>query len=210
MKVCTKCKSKKDISDFGIDNTKKDGLTSWCKECWRNYRKCNKKVISIRNKTYRDENPEKISNILRAWKKKNPDYNTEYYRKNRKACIKKTRIWRKNNKHKVFNQNVKRRANEKVCMLGKEDWLKVMHMNDWKCFYCNVRLSKENRTIDHVFSIHSGGINKIINCVPACISCNCSKKDTLVCDWTKFKYLPTEKQQYLIHVLYKLGVVIER
>lgn len=95
---------------------------------------------------------------------------------------------------------------ESFTPLKKEEWIKIMSMTDWKCFYCNVSLTKDNRTIDHVLSLESGGPHKLDNCVPACISCNCSKKDVLIYKWTFFKSLTESKQEYLMNILYKLGV----
>ena len=39
-KVCTKCKIEKDIDNFSKSN-KKDGLSYWCKECFKIYTKNN-------------------------------------------------------------------------------------------------------------------------------------------------------------------------
>lgn len=37
-KICNKCKKEKSIEDFSINNTRKDGRNSICKECFRIYR----------------------------------------------------------------------------------------------------------------------------------------------------------------------------
>lgn len=37
MKVCTKCKKSKPLSEFGRDKRRKDGLYPHCKECKRQY-----------------------------------------------------------------------------------------------------------------------------------------------------------------------------
>lgn len=39
MKQCRKCKKIKQLLDFGIDKTSKDGHNRYCKECMRNYKK---------------------------------------------------------------------------------------------------------------------------------------------------------------------------
>ena len=38
MKICRKCASTKDISNFGVDNSKKDNISIYCKECIRKKR----------------------------------------------------------------------------------------------------------------------------------------------------------------------------
>jgi 5-methylcytosine-specific restriction endonuclease McrA len=40
------------------------------------------------------------------------------------------------------------------------------------CFYCKRRITKENRTIDHVFPKCWGGVSISINLVPCCKKCN--------------------------------------
>jgi hypothetical protein len=35
MKMCPKCKIEKSFSDFGISQSRKDGMSCWCKECSR-------------------------------------------------------------------------------------------------------------------------------------------------------------------------------
>lgn len=53
-KFCNKCSTKKDISEFGIDNHEKDGHRYQCKECLnaraRKYASRNKDIIRARNK----------------------------------------------------------------------------------------------------------------------------------------------------------------
>lgn len=35
MRICSKCKENKELNDFNSNKKRKDGLTSWCKECIR-------------------------------------------------------------------------------------------------------------------------------------------------------------------------------
>ncbi len=37
MKLCSKCKERKDESEFRKNRSRKDGLSVWCKKCFRNY-----------------------------------------------------------------------------------------------------------------------------------------------------------------------------
>jgi 5-methylcytosine-specific restriction endonuclease McrA len=206
MKVCSKCKEEKDISEFCKDSSKPDGLYSSCKSCQKSYRKSNKKKIAETNKVWRDKNRDKQINYLREWREENPEYGSEYYQKNKEQKKKYTRQWRIENPDKVFAHNMKRRTNGESEELGKDTWIQVMSSTDWKCFYCDVELDKKNRTIDHVIPIDKGGKNIEENCVPSCLSCNCSKKHTLVTSWYGFRNLSEEKKTHLINLLTKLGV----
>jgi hypothetical protein len=42
VKVCTKCKVEKELTEFHKDKRSKDGLRSKCKSCRRKYREANK------------------------------------------------------------------------------------------------------------------------------------------------------------------------
>ena len=33
--ICTKCKVSKKVTDFYKDTRRKNGITSWCRECWK-------------------------------------------------------------------------------------------------------------------------------------------------------------------------------
>lgn len=80
MNVCTKCKEKKEDSEFPKDKNKKSGLSSWCKECKKEpirLHHCElrtteeyKAYISEYNKDYKkSEHGKKVIN----------EYNKKYY-----------------------------------------------------------------------------------------------------------------------------------
>jgi hypothetical protein len=89
MKVCTKCKTEKNESEFGKRNDRPTGLLSRCKECRKtygnSYRKANKKELLQKNrekyqinrleeierqKSYRTKNRKKINSRARYREKK--------------------------------------------------------------------------------------------------------------------------------------------
>lgn len=52
-----------------------------------------------------------------------------------------------------------------------------------RCHYCGVRMTAENRTVDHIVPRASGGTDAFINLVAACSDCNQRKADFLsVCE----------------------------
>ena len=52
LKICTKCKVERELSEFDRDKYKKDGLSSSCKECRKAYRSTHKEAIKACSKTY--------------------------------------------------------------------------------------------------------------------------------------------------------------
>lgn len=55
------------------------------------------------------------------------------------------------------------------------------------CFYCGEKLSKKQRTVDHVAPRKKGGSNKLDNLVVACRKCNWEKDDMDLSEYIKLK-----------------------
>ena len=62
MKICPKCKSEKDRSEFYRKQSRKSGLGTWCKDCCQKYRQSDagKEAQRRGQQKYRQLNPEKI------------------------------------------------------------------------------------------------------------------------------------------------------
>jgi len=89
-KICTKCKIEKDISEFSKNKNKKDGLTIWCKSCYKQYYKDNCEKIIKQRKQYYKDNREKITK-----------QHKQYYKNNSEKMIKQQRQYCKNNVEKI-------------------------------------------------------------------------------------------------------------
>ena len=79
-KICAKCGIEKELIEFPKDKNKKDGHTSSCKNCKKEYRDSNKELISLIGKRYRDKNRD--SELVRQ---------ANYRRENRESIRKKDR-----------------------------------------------------------------------------------------------------------------------
>jgi hypothetical protein len=62
MKTCNKCKTLKDLSQFGKEKLGKDGLKSCCKDC-----------LNSKTRNWKLENKDKLIENDKIWRKKNPD-----------------------------------------------------------------------------------------------------------------------------------------
>lgn len=60
MKQCSKCKEWKELTMFGVDKKRPDGLYSTCKVCKKQYRIDTKDKIRLRKKNYYLDNKDKI------------------------------------------------------------------------------------------------------------------------------------------------------
>jgi hypothetical protein len=96
-KKCTKCHYVKDISVFNKDKNKKDGLRTICRECVKinNLLFREKNPIKYREsqKKYRDNNKEKESLRQKVWKNNNKDIITQYSTEYEKIRKKKDPIY---------------------------------------------------------------------------------------------------------------------
>lgn len=69
MKICTKCKQAKPLSEFYKCACFKDGHQYICKECDWIYRQENKNRKQVNNKTYYLQNQERIKNRVKSYRK---------------------------------------------------------------------------------------------------------------------------------------------
>lgn len=132
MKVCTKCKKEKNLSDFGKFKHSKDGLKSVCKICnnqnSKEYYYANKENIATKNKQYREDNKEFLksysrsyyndnkerrSNYYKEWYLKNKDSVKKYKNANEKAIIAYNKKYKSENKDKINAYNRKYRKDRR-------------------------------------------------------------------------------------------------
>jgi hypothetical protein len=100
MKVCNRCKIKKDYLFFYKSKSSKDGFEPRCKQCNKElkseYYLKNKEVINERNKNWKDNNKEKIL-----------EDSKEYYFLNKDKIQKQKKEYRDNNKTKFSEYYIK-------------------------------------------------------------------------------------------------------
>lgn len=85
-KICKKCGKELPLECFGKNKCKKDGLQSWCKECFKQYYTVNREHELERNKQYRVDN-------IEARKQ----YDKQYRADNAEAIKEKNKQWRADN-----------------------------------------------------------------------------------------------------------------
>jgi len=91
-KVCFKCHIKKPLSAFGKNKAKKDGKMIYCKKCWnahsakmralcpekgrgysRNWGRMNYSRRAITTKKWSENNPGRVRELNRRWRKEHPE-----------------------------------------------------------------------------------------------------------------------------------------
>jgi hypothetical protein len=108
-KVCKKCGEEKNISEFYLDKTTKDGKRSSCKVCMslydKNWKKNNPDKMLNLSRKYYSENKELVNSKSRKWREKNKDSeiirNREWKKVNEEKVKESQKIWREKNKEKM-------------------------------------------------------------------------------------------------------------
>lgn len=104
-KICTKCGIEKDINDFCKHTCSKDGLSSDCRECTKQYRLSKKKETSEQAKIYYQKNKEQIKLHIKGYRESNPRIAKIYYEKNKEMLAKKYKQWSSKNKEHLSLKN---------------------------------------------------------------------------------------------------------
>jgi len=97
-KTCTKCGVEKDVSEFGKNKCRKDGLQEWCKSCRKEHYESNREEIIAKVKRhYQANHEERLA------------YANDYHKANRDEILPKRRRYWEANREEL---NAKRRTPE--------------------------------------------------------------------------------------------------
>ena len=176
-KKCSRCRQELPVSAFPKDKARKDGLYFYCRECLRLYQKEYRKKEEFKEtkKKWESANADKLREQNRILKRKYSK--TEKYRQYRH----KYKVSDKGKLQNIIDQN-KRRAHKlnQIKTLTTNQWRIILGLYSGKCAYCG---SKKEIQLDHVIPVSKGGGTTITNVVPACKSCNTSKRNKLLTEW---------------------------
>lgn len=122
-KICKTCKELQLLSDFAKNKSKKDGYSSQCKCCVKQYKIANKENIDKYKKQHRLSNKEQISEYNRNYHEANKvarleyqsqyreynkdrlsEYGKQYHETNREQLVAQMRIYREVNKEYLAEQ----------------------------------------------------------------------------------------------------------
>lgn len=165
------------------------------------YKKKHKEELLEYNRSYYKEKREEILEQKKEYYQDNKEsklkYRGEHYKLNRAKLIKYARSYYKANKNKIAEYNKeyreknrdlrntlehKRRARKRKLPndFTKEDWERTKKYFNYQCSYCG---DEVELTQEHFTPLSKGGGYTVNNIIPACVSCNCSKKDRDFLKW---------------------------
>ena len=95
MKICSRCKIEKSVSEFHKDKSKKDGLNNICKMCAseqdKKYRQANLEKKRELTKKWKEANLEKVREHQKRYRENNPELKREnnkiYYAINKQSGL---------------------------------------------------------------------------------------------------------------------------
>jgi len=150
MKICTRCKLEKPLSDFSPDKRISSGLQSRCKPCFAEIVKQN-----------RLKNPQAPRETVKRSTQKHYDAklerNNRYRAENPEKVFKWKRGDRQRNKHRIYANNAKRRAK----LIG-DNSTEIKNLYALREFYEAMSLG-EKFHVDHIYPIAKGGTHVIDN-----------------------------------------------
>ncbi len=149
------------------------------KERVREYQKQYREENIEKFKQYRKENAERIRKNNIQWNKK---YKKKYYRDNKEKYLIQNKKWELKNKNKVNMKYQRYRAKKRSLAntLTEEQWIEIRNKFNNRCAYCGKKTRLEQ---EHFVPLSKGGEYTSNNIIPACRSCNASKKDNDFFEW---------------------------
>lgn len=124
---------------------------------------------------YRDTRPAE-ARAAGARRRRDPGY--------REAMRQRSAEWRKKNRHRASEARHRRRIRLRehgVFEFTERDWNRLVARYRGCCAYCGEKCGRLQR--EHVIPVSRGGRHSAGNILPACQSCNSSKKAKLLSEW---------------------------
>jgi len=161
MKICVRCKEKKNLDNFPKAKKNKDGLMGYCKIC-----------KSEVDKEYRENNKEKIKKRQNLWCKNNTEYIKIYKKKNEEKIKKYQKeymsVWWMNNTERIKEyriQNSERRSMQfKEWRINNLENINKYRLNNKdKINKLAVTYVKNRKKTDHIFKLRIAIRSNITN-----------------------------------------------
>jgi 5-methylcytosine-specific restriction endonuclease McrA len=197
MKICSKCgRGYPATNDYFYWNNKAEqSLKAECKRCTakrrKKYREKNKEALAFSKKEYYEKNKETILEYAKKYSLDNKEARAEQAKQYRQEHAEEYHIlWHSRNA----------RIHKLPHTLTILQWGEAKEYFDGKCSYCGRKLPL---TQDHWIPVTKDGNYSKENIVPACKSCNSSKRNQDAIEWFSKQTFYSEIRQ--VKILEYLG-----
>jgi hypothetical protein len=138
MQICTKCKTDKELTEFHVDKSHRNGYSSQCKDCRNKYHKDNQPHYTALKKEWRHKNPERNNKTLR-----------KYYYAHHEESLAKNKLRRVNNLLEIRGKEAKWKINS-LYGVSWEEKQKMIDNQENLCKLCKKELlTTKDRCLDH-------------------------------------------------------------
>jgi len=214
MKVCSKCREEKELTEFSKNKYNKDGYQYNCKTCRKKYREGNTEYMKKYRKEYREKNKEAIAEKAKIYYEENKEdrnaYNKMYYSANKELLAEKHRKYREENKDKykkISREYMRKRRSEDSTFKLKCNISRSIHRIISEQGY-----DKKSRTheilgcsykdfLGHLnnnpYGFMYGDSNIDIDHIIPVSSANTEEEVIKLNHYTNFQLLPTEYNRYI-------------
>lgn len=184
-KTCSKCKEYKALDNFANNKRTHDGKQNYCKECAKQYKN---KWVENNGDEYLEREKLKARERRKdpAYLRSQREYKKQYHVLNRDKIRKHTiryyhltKEWRGWKFREAFHKRKAMKEALKVT-LTNEEWEQALFFFNHKCAYCG---SKKKLTQEHIIPVVKEGDYTKENIIPACGTCNSSKRDKDLEEW---------------------------
>lgn len=176
-----------------------------CREYNKLYYKNNKEYFINHHKKYYKENREELIEYTRRYYQENKEKVSQYQKQcrenNREKFNERNRKWCRKNPEKIKARGQRRKAKKigLIATLTDKQWEQIKQYFNNRCAYCGKELDLQQ---DHFIPLSKGGEYTINNIIPACRSCNASKKDKLFSEWyPKYRYYSKKREKTILNFL---------
>ncbi len=153
-----------------------------------------KTQILEQKKQYGQENKERISKYLKDNKERFSARKKKYYQEHKEYFSDLGKQWRENNPHitRMYNQQRRMKKDELAATLTPEEWEVIKREFSNQCAYCG-KVKKLDQ--EHFIPLSAGGEYTHNNIIPACKSCNSSKRDKDFFAWYPQQSIYSKKRE---------------
>lgn len=187
MKVCSRCKHERPLSDYNKFSRAPDGLSYWCRKCRNAWEIENKEKRLARQKTaeYRAKRTEWRKRVDQTAKTR--EYHKQWYQQNKARVRAKMDQWRAENLDVWNSYSRKQRATKKSAATEPYTLSEIYERDSGICGICGGGVSKllkfpdrRSASLDHIKPLNKGGTDLKINIQLAHLGCNAAKRDSYV------------------------------